>query len=176
MNIKQNIILNHSLQKKIINNLSLKNQSKDGKINETKILTIKINNKKEKKPVNFKYILKKSINNSKIIHKSINEVKISEKTLEMITPKKVLKIHKNSSRNKNKNHKINDLKLIQENKLDDSTNNIENQKRHLNNAKSQTDIETDYLIKELEKDSNDISKNQETSTKEIKPNEIEEKR
>jgi len=177
LNIKQNIILNHSLQKRIVNNLSLKNQSKDGKINETKNLTIKINNKKEKKPLNFKYILKKNINNNNnLIRKNINEVKISEKQLEIITPKKVLKIHKNSSRNKNINHKINDLKLIHENKLDDSTNNKENQKRHLNNAKSQTDIESDYLIKKLEKDSNDISKNQETSTKEIKPNEIEEKK
>lgn len=176
LNIKQNIILNHSLQNRIVNNLSLKNQSKDGKINETKNLAIKIVNKKEKKPVNFKYILKKNINNSKINSKKINEMKITEKPIEMITPKKVLRIHKNSSRNKNINHKINELKLIHENKLDDSNNNKGNQKRHLNNAKSQTDIETDYLIKKLEKESNDISKNQETSTKEIKPNEIEEKK
>ena len=176
LNIKQNIILNHSLQKRIINNLSLKNQSKDGKINETKNLTIKINNKKEKKPINFKYILKKNINNNKANSKIRKEVKIAEKPKELITPKKVLKSHKNSSRNKNINHKINDLKLNNDKKLDDSSNNKGNQKRHLNNAKSQTDIEADYLIKKLEKDSNDISKNQETSTNEIKPNEIEEKK
>jgi hypothetical protein len=76
-----------------------------------------------------------------------------------------LKIHKNSSRNKNINHEINDLKLIHENTLDDSTNNKENQKRYLNNAKSQNKIETDYLIKKLKKDSNAISKNQEKSKK-----------
>ena len=176
LNIKQNIILNHSLQNRIANNLSLKNKSKDGKFNETKNLTIRIVNKKEKKPVNFKYILKKNINNNKINSKNINEIKTAEKPIDLITPKKVLKMHKNSSRNKNINHKINDLKLIHDNKLDDSSNNKGNQKRHLNNAKSQTDIETDYLIKKLEKDSNDISKNQETSTKEIKSNEIEEKK
>ena len=194
LNIRQNLIFNQSLDNKV-NFISLKNQSLNENINDIKNLTIKTINKNYYKKLNIKYIYTKKNNKNKQFDSKINikqknndndEIKLKEDSKAQIgMPNKVLRNIKNSSRNSSTIDKENkydikgdliEYKIFHNNIKNKNNNNPRKQIKYLNSARSQSDIDSDYIIKKLEKDSNSISKNQESSTKELKPNEFEEKK